>query len=42
MVVASRENLESFCRARGVSIDWRVEIRSADGNLLAEQRFSVR
>jgi len=32
----------TFSRQSVDAGDWRVEVRSADGSLLAEQRFSVR
>ncbi len=36
------EGFRTYSRQTVKPGDWRVEVRSADGNLLAEQRFSVR
>ncbi len=38
----TREGFRTYSRQTVKPGDWRVEVRSADGNLLAEQRFSVR
>lgn len=38
----TREGYRTYSRQSVKPGDWRVEVRSADGRLLAEQRFSVR
>ena len=38
----TREGFRTYSRQTVKPGDWRVEVRSEDGNLLAEQRFSVR
>lgn len=38
----TREGFRTYSRQTVRAGDWRVEVRSEDGNLLAEQRFSVR
>jgi hypothetical protein len=38
----TREGYRTYSRQSVKPGDWRVEVRSADGSLLAEQRFSVR
>ena len=36
------EGYRTYSRQTVNSGDWRLEVRSADGNLLHEQRFAVR
>jgi hypothetical protein len=38
----TRDGYRTYSRQTVKPGDWRVEVRSADGNLLDERRFSVR